>query len=81
MCIILNFIYGALICVCQVTCVGQVIGVIVAETQAQAQRAAKMVKITYEELPRILTIEVKNVIYNASVNSIFCEKTIFGISP
>ena len=43
---------------------GQVIGVIVAETQAQAQRAAKMVKITYEELPRILTIEVKNTIYN-----------------
>ena len=40
------------------TCVGQVIGVVVAETQAQAQRAAKMVKISYEELPRILTIEV-----------------------
>ena len=37
---------------------GQVIGGIVAETQAQAQQAAKMVKITYEELPRILTIEV-----------------------
>ena len=42
----------------QVTCVGQVIGAVVAETQAQAQRAAKMVKISYEELPRILTIEV-----------------------
>ena len=42
----------------QVTCVGQVIGAIVAETQVQAQRAAKMVKITYEELLRILTIEV-----------------------
>lgn len=41
----------------KVTCVGQVIGAIVAETQAQAQRAAKMVKITYEELPRIITIE------------------------
>ena len=40
------------------TCVGQVIGAIVAETQAQAQRAAKMVNISYEELPRILTIEV-----------------------
>ena len=40
------------------TCVGQVIGAVVAETQAQAQRAAKMVKISYEELPRILTIEV-----------------------
>ena len=42
----------------QVTCVGQVIGAVVAETQAQAQRAAKMVKISYEELPRILTMEV-----------------------
>ena len=31
-----------------------------AKTQAQAQRAAKMVKITYEELPKILTIEVNN---------------------
>lgn len=41
----------------KVTCVGQVIGAVVAETQAQAQRAAKMVKISYEELPRILTIE------------------------
>ena len=71
------FIYDALICVCQVTCVGQVIGVIVAETQAQAQRAAKMVKITYEELPRILTIEVKNAIYNAKCKFHFLRKTIF----
>ena len=65
-CSILYFIYGAFIC--QVTCVGQVIGVIVAETQAQAQRAAKMVKITYEELPRILTIEVKNTSTTQNVN-------------
>ena len=42
------------------TCVGQLIGVILADTQAQAQRAAKMVKVTYEDLPRILTIEVSN---------------------
>ncbi|XP_015770301.1 PREDICTED: xanthine dehydrogenase/oxidase-like [Acropora digitifera] len=41
----------------KVTCVGQIIGAVLAETQSQAQRAAKMVKITYEELPRILTIE------------------------
>ena len=44
--------------VSQVSCVGQVIGAIAAETQAQAQRAAKMVKVTYKDLPRILTIEV-----------------------
>ena len=37
---------------------GQVIGAMVAETQAQAQRAANSVKVTYEDLPRILTIEV-----------------------
>jgi len=39
--------------------VGQIIGAIAAETQAQAQRAVKMVKITYEDLPTILTIEVR----------------------
>lgn len=43
----------------KVTCAGQIIGAIAAETKAQAQRAAKMVKITYEDLPIILTIEVK----------------------
>ena len=42
------------------TCVGQIIGAVLAETQSQAQRAAKMVKVTYEELPRILTIEVND---------------------
>lgn len=41
----------------EVTCAGQVIGAIVAETKVQAQRAAKMVKIVYEDLPRILTTE------------------------
>ena len=39
---------------------GQVIGGIVAETQAQAQKAAQLVKVTYEDLPRIITIEVKS---------------------
>ncbi|KAL9964449.1 hypothetical protein ACROYT_G028093 [Oculina patagonica] len=41
----------------KVTCAGQVIGAVAAETQAQAQRAAKMVKIEYEDLSSILTIE------------------------
>lgn len=41
----------------KVTCVGQVIGGIVAETQAQAQKAAQLVSVTYEDLPRIITIE------------------------
>ncbi|CAG8618143.1 10822_t:CDS:10 [Funneliformis mosseae] len=41
----------------EVKCVGQIIGLVVAETQAIAQEAALLVKIEYEELPHILTIE------------------------
>ncbi|KAK3284520.1 xylitol dehydrogenase [Cymbomonas tetramitiformis] len=40
-----------------VTCVGQVIGVVVAETEQQARSAALAVKVTYEELPAIMSIE------------------------
>ncbi|KAJ4762776.1 Xanthine dehydrogenase/oxidase [Rhynchospora pubera] len=39
-----------------VTCVGQVIGVIVADTHENAKAAARKIKITYEELPAILSI-------------------------
>lgn len=41
----------------EVTCEGQIIGAIVADTAAHAQRAAKSVKVTYEELEPIITIE------------------------
>lgn len=37
---------------------GEIIGAIVAETEAQARRAARAVKVTYEALPVITTIEV-----------------------
>ena len=40
-----------------VTCVGQHIGVIVAETYRQAQEAVKAVKIEYETLTPVITIE------------------------
>uniref|UniRef100_A0A6P7FW35 Xanthine dehydrogenase n=1 Tax=Diabrotica virgifera virgifera TaxID=50390 RepID=A0A6P7FW35_DIAVI len=41
-----------------VTAVGQIVGLVVADTQALAQKAAKKVKITYEELqPVIISIE------------------------
>lgn len=40
------------------TCVGQIIGAVVTDTPEHAQRAAQGVKITYEELPAIITIEV-----------------------
>ena len=38
--------------------IGQVIGIVVAESQPLAQRATKAVKVTYEDLPSIITIEV-----------------------
>ncbi|XP_075719550.1 xanthine dehydrogenase/oxidase [Rhinoderma darwinii] len=40
-----------------VTCVGHIIGAVVADTQEHAQRGAKAVKITYEELEPIITIQ------------------------
>ncbi|PWA82587.1 xanthine dehydrogenase [Artemisia annua] len=40
-----------------VTCVGQVIGVVVADTHENAKLAARKVNIEYEELPAILSIE------------------------
>lgn len=38
-------------------CLTQVIGVIVAETEPQARRAAKAVKVDYEDLPAVISIE------------------------
>uniref|UniRef100_A0A3B3VEH9 xanthine dehydrogenase n=1 Tax=Poecilia latipinna TaxID=48699 RepID=A0A3B3VEH9_9TELE len=40
-----------------VTCVGHIIGAVVADSQLHAQRAAKAVKIQYEELKPIITIQ------------------------
>lgn len=42
----------------QVTCVGHIVGMVVADTQLHAQRAAKAVSIQYEELQPIVTIQV-----------------------
>ncbi|XP_035686516.1 xanthine dehydrogenase/oxidase-like [Branchiostoma floridae] len=42
----------------KVTCVGQIVGAVLADTQAHAQRAAKAVVVQYEDLgPKIITIE------------------------
>ena len=41
-----------------VTCQGQVIGAIVADTKKHAQEASRYVNVLYEELPAIITIEV-----------------------
>ncbi|MEE6525417.1 hypothetical protein FKM82_025402, partial [Ascaphus truei] len=40
-----------------VTCVGHIIGGVVADTKENAQRAAKAVTISYEELTPIITIQ------------------------
>lgn len=52
----------------EVTCVGQVIGAVVADTQRHAQLAAKKVRVDYEEQDAIFTIEVR-------VSSIVCHST------
>jgi xanthine dehydrogenase/oxidase len=41
----------------EVTCVGALLGIVVAETEAQARAAARAVKATYLDLPSILTID------------------------
>lgn len=41
----------------EVFCVGQTIALVLADTQAHAQHAARSVKIEYEDLPYVLTIE------------------------
>uniref|UniRef100_A0A0E9SN49 Aldehyde oxidase/xanthine dehydrogenase a/b hammerhead domain-containing protein n=1 Tax=Anguilla anguilla TaxID=7936 RepID=A0A0E9SN49_ANGAN len=40
-----------------VTCVGHIVGAIVADTRSHAQRAVKAVKISYRELKPIVTIQ------------------------
>ncbi|XP_038596041.1 xanthine dehydrogenase/oxidase-like [Tachyglossus aculeatus] len=41
----------------EVTCIGHIIGAVVADTPEHAQRAARAVKIAYEELPAIISME------------------------
>ncbi|XP_065920484.1 xanthine dehydrogenase/oxidase-like isoform X2 [Dysidea avara] len=41
----------------KVTCIGQLVGLVVAKSRPLAQRAAKLVKIEYKDLPAIITIE------------------------
>ncbi|WAR00721.1 XDH-like protein [Mya arenaria] len=58
----------------QVLTQGQIIGAILAETQAQAQRAADSVKVEYEELEPVITIKeaIKAGSYHRPPNSISC---------
>ena len=40
-----------------VTCVGQPIGVVVADTEQHARMAVRLVKVEYEDLPALISIE------------------------
>jgi len=51
---------------------GQVIGVVLAESQVLAQRAAKCVHVEYEELTPIITIKVQHVLEPDSM-FYFCD--------
>ena len=48
----LHMVYPTLL---QVSCVGHLIGAVVADTQKKANEAAKLVNIEYEELPAIFS--------------------------
>ena len=66
----------------KVTCVGHVIGAVLADNHEHAQRAAKLVKIKYEELqPVIITIEVsKLVISYVNLESYFYKVNFCDIN-
>lgn len=53
----------------QVTCVGHIIGAVIADTQEHSRRAAKAVKIKYEELKPIVTIQVSWLRSASSISS------------
>ena len=40
-----------------VTCIGQPIGVVVADTEQHARMAARLVKVEYQDLPALISIE------------------------
>ncbi|XP_078434820.1 xanthine dehydrogenase-like isoform X2 [Wolffia australiana] len=74
-----------------VTCVGQVIGVIVADTHENAKKAAQKVVVNYEELPAVLSIcdainsasfhpNTKRVLTKGDVDSSFksCDHVLEG---
>lgn len=51
----------------EVTHFGQIIGMVLADNQLLAQRAAKLVKVSYTDLPSIITIEVRTVTCTAKM--------------
>eukprot|EP01080_Neovahlkampfia_damariscottae_P005713 gene5713-9533_t len=73
-----------------VTSIGQIIGLVVAESEAQAKFASKKVKVKYEELPAILSIDEaikqksflsEGIIHDGDVDAAFkndCDHIIEG---
>ncbi|XP_022988003.1 xanthine dehydrogenase 1-like isoform X2 [Cucurbita maxima] len=57
-----------------VTCVGQIIGVVVADTHENAKLAARKVHVEYEELPAILSIEDAILANSFHPNTLKCLK-------
>ena len=56
----------------KVTAFGEIIGLVVAETKPLAQRAAKAVKVVYEDIhPSVITIQVKQM-YSSVVWNMHC---------
>ncbi|ETE63145.1 Xanthine dehydrogenase/oxidase, partial [Ophiophagus hannah] len=56
-----------------VTCVGHIIGAVLADTQEHSRRAAKAVKIIYEELTPIITIQTDRTIEKGNIQKGFEE--------
>ena len=62
----------------KVNFIGQVIGMIVAESKPLAQRAAKAVMVTYEDLPAVVTIEVENMLCAHNMTPSFYSQQVFA---
>ncbi|KAL7987417.1 hypothetical protein Chor_006336 [Crotalus horridus] len=64
-----------------VTCVGHIIGAVLADTQEHSRRAAKAVNITYEELTPIITIQkdlkVTSLVSVTTVLRWICENNLY----
>lgn len=56
---------------------GQIIGAVIADTQRHAQLAAKKIRVQYEELPVLLTLEVcASIVFNTCA----CTGAYLGMS-
>ena len=52
----------------EVTSVGQIIAMVIADDKLTAQRLAKRVKVNYQDLPSVLTIEVLTTVSTCTIS-------------